>query len=200
MRQDVNISKYLYLIENVKHFPTKSVGRLSRTPNVDVFRQSKLEQLPPLLRKQTNKQMTQINCVKTRILVSAITVENIVDQWLERVKYDLGVARAMLRMRKYLYVAFMCQQTVEKGIKTVLASKNMEIPLTHNLRKLAAIAGIENELDPNWIDFLEQLTPFAIKARYGSYKKRLSEICDRKTAKKLVGSTEEFIKWLRKKI
>lgn len=106
----------------------------------------------------------------------------------------------MLGARKYLYAAFMCQQSVEKAIKAVLASQNREIPLTHNLRKLAVVAGIEKEFDADQIDFLESLTPFAIKARYGSYKKRLSEICDRKTAGEFVRATEGFVKWLRKKI
>lgn len=127
-------------------------------------------------------------------------MENALKQWLERVQYDLGTARALLKMRKYLYVSFMCQQTVEKAIKAILASRNQEIPLTHNLRKLAVVAGIENELGAEEIDFLEQLTPFAIKARYGSYKKGLSEICDRSTAEHFLKQTEKFIKWLRKKI
>lgn len=121
-------------------------------------------------------------------------------QWLERVDYDLSTAKAMLRARKYLYAAFMCQQTVEKALKTLLAAQNKEIIITHNLRKLALVAGLADELDNSKIDFLERLTPFAIKARYGSYKESLSEICDHRTAKNFIRETETFVKWLRKKI
>ncbi|MFH1829962.1 MAG: HEPN domain-containing protein [Pseudomonadota bacterium] len=127
-------------------------------------------------------------------------MEATVRQWLEQAQYDLGTSRALFKARKYLYAAFMCQQAVEKAIKAILANREKEIPLTHNLRKLAAVAGIEHELGADRLDFLERLTPFAIKARYGSYKKRLSEICDRKTAQDYLHKTEGLIKWLRKKI
>ncbi len=115
-------------------------------------------------------------------------------------KYDFGVAQAMLKMRKYLYVSFMCQQAVEKGLKAVLAKHNERIALIHNLRKLAIMANVEAEMTSDQIDLLEQLTPFAIKARYGSYKRRLSELCDRKKATEFVSKTERFIKWLEEKI
>ena len=121
-------------------------------------------------------------------------------QWLERMRYDMDTALAMLKMRKYLYVVFMCQQAVEKGLKAILAKHDERIPLIHNLRKLAVIAKVENELDNDQIDLLEQLTPFAIKARYGSYKKKLSELCDRRKALEFVNRTKRFIKWLKEKI
>lgn len=127
-------------------------------------------------------------------------MENIVKQWIERSNYDLSSARALLNARKYLYAAFLCQQAVEKAIKALLAGQNKEIPLIHNLRKLAEIADIGKELSMDQIDFLERLTPFAIKARYGSYKRRMSEICNRKTAVEFIQLTEGFLKWLRKKI
>lgn len=95
---------------------------------------------------------------------------------------------------------FMCQQAIEKGIKAVLARHNERIPLIHNLRKLAIMAKLENGMTEEQIDLLEQLTPFVIKARYGSYKRRLSELCDREKAMEFIGRTERFIKWLEKKI
>lgn len=127
-------------------------------------------------------------------------MKDIVEQWLERMRYDLSTARAMLKMRKYLYVAFMCQQAVEKAFKALLAKGGKRIPLIHGLRKLADLAGVGDDLDPEQIDLLEKLTPFAIKARYGSYKRRLSEICNSRTAKEFVHSTEKFIRWLEKRI
>lgn len=125
---------------------------------------------------------------------------NIVEQWMERVRYDLSSAKAMLKARKYLYAAFMCQQAVEKAMKAFLAKQCSEIPFTHNLRKIAEVSSLEDEMDTDQLDFLERLTPFAIKARYGSYKSSLSEICSAKMAKSLVSETERFLKWLGKKI
>lgn len=121
-------------------------------------------------------------------------------QWLERMRYDLASARSMLKMRKYLYVGFMCQQSIEKGLKALITSLDQEPPFIHNLRKLAFLAGIEDELEASQIDFLEQLTPFAIKARYGEYKKHLSELLSRKKAEEFIIETQRLIKWLEKRI
>jgi len=37
--------------------------------------------------------------------------------WLDIAEYDLETARAMYISGRYLYVAFMCQQAVEKNSK-----------------------------------------------------------------------------------
>lgn len=81
-----------------------------------------------------------------------------VRQWLERMQYDFSVAQAMLKMRKYLYVSFMCQQAVEKGLKAVLAKHNERIALIHNLRKLAVMAGLETEMTEEQIDLCDKST------------------------------------------
>ncbi|MCL2035461.1 MAG: HEPN domain-containing protein [Oscillospiraceae bacterium] len=39
------------------------------------------------------------------------------EHWLEYAKYDLDTADAMFNAGKWLYVAFMCQQAVEKLVK-----------------------------------------------------------------------------------
>lgn len=127
-------------------------------------------------------------------------MKNTTNQWLERAAYDFSTANAMLKMRKYLYVAFMCQQAVEKTLKAIMAKKGARIPLIHGLRKLAEMAGVEKEMTPAQLDILERLTPFAIKARYGSYKKRLSEICNREMAASLLHDSKEIIRWLEKKM
>ena len=133
-------------------------------------------------------------------MLLSLSVKQIVDQWLERMNYDLGTASAMLKTRRYLYAAFMCQQAVEKGIKGWLAINNQRVPPIHNLRKLALLGQLESELSDEQIDLLEQLIPFAIKARYGSYKQKLSEICDRKMATELFTKTERLIRWLKEKM
>jgi len=37
--------------------------------------------------------------------------------WLDLAQYDLDTAQAMLETKRYLYVGFMCHQTVEKAFK-----------------------------------------------------------------------------------
>ena len=40
-----------------------------------------------------------------------------VTYWIEMSDYDFDTAKAMLETKRYLYVAFMCHQTIEKMLK-----------------------------------------------------------------------------------
>lgn len=45
-----------------------------------------------------------------------------VKYWIELSDYDLETAEAMLKSRRFLYVGFMCHQTIEKAFKAILPS------------------------------------------------------------------------------
>lgn len=49
-------------------------------------------------------------------------------------------------------------------------------------------------------NFLAELTPFCIEARYGDFKESLSEILDKEKAEIIYQQTREFFKWLYQKI
>jgi HEPN domain-containing protein len=49
-----------------------------------------------------------------------------VKYWVELSQYDLDTAEAMLKTRRYLYVGFMCHQTIEKILKGYYVSVNQE--------------------------------------------------------------------------
>ena len=51
----------------------------------------------------------------------------ITKKWIERANYDLITAQAMLETKRYLYVAFMCQQSLEKVLKAIIIEKSEEI-------------------------------------------------------------------------
>lgn len=93
--------------------------------------------------------------------------EEIINYWKEISEYDIESARAMLETKRYLYVGFMCHQTIEKIFKGYYFSKKMEIPpYTHNLMKLAKSGGFADELTEPQKDFLDILEPLNIEARY----------------------------------
>ena len=70
----------------------------------------------------------------------------------------------------------------------------------HNLNRLAEIAEVKNELTPQQFDFLAELTPYCIEARYGDYKETLSEIIGKEKAEEIFIETERIFKWLLQKI
>jgi HEPN domain-containing protein len=127
-------------------------------------------------------------------------MDKIVRHWVERAEYDLETAKAMLDSARYLYVAYTCQQAVEKILKAIIAEQNKENLPIHNLTRLAELAGIKDDFGSDNFDFLAELTPYCIEARYGDYKESISEIIDKEKAKNIYKETKEVFKWLFQKI
>ena len=130
--------------------------------------------------------------------------------WEEAAKYDLETAKAMLAAGRYLYVVFMCQQTIEKLVKGlhVLYTGN-EAKRTHNIWIIFdAIFSIEeysslvvdesfDERVAEYKLFFADLLYYYISERYPSYKQRVSEKVGEAKAKEVLNKTEEAFLWLR---
>ena len=121
-------------------------------------------------------------------------------KWLERVKYDIDTADAMYATGRYIYTVFMCQQALEKSFKALIALKGMEILPIHNLRRLAEITEVVDELSPvdfKKIDFLSQ---YYLAARYKEDIEELSIQITADTANEYLTFSKEKIEWLTRKI
>ncbi|MBU0693734.1 MAG: HEPN domain-containing protein [Candidatus Omnitrophica bacterium] len=127
-------------------------------------------------------------------------MEEITKKWLKRARYDLDTAEAMFTTCRYLYVAFMCQQSLEKIIKAIIIEMGGEALRIHNLVRLAELAAVYDLMPGEYQNFLADLTPFAIESRYGDYKRRLSEIINEKMATTYLERSKEIFKWLRRRI
>ena len=127
-------------------------------------------------------------------------MDKVVGHWVERSKYDLDTARVMLDTGRYLYVAYMCQQTIEKMLKAIIAQHGKENFPIHNLNRLAEIASISDKLTSEQFNFLAELTPYHIEARYGDYKESLSEIINDKEGEQIYRKTKGIYEWLYQKI
>jgi len=127
-------------------------------------------------------------------------MDEIITHWIERADYDLETAKVMLDNKRYLYVAYMCQQAIEKLLKAKIAQLNKENLPIHNLNRLAEIAEIKNQLSKEQFDFLAELTPYCVETRYGDYKDSLSEIVNKEMGEEIYEKTKEIFKWLYQKI
>ena len=127
-------------------------------------------------------------------------MDKIVAHWVERAEYDLGTAKAMLDTGRYLYVGYICQQAAEKLLKAIIAQQNKENLPIHNLNRLVEVAEIKNHLNSEQFNFLAELTPYCIEARYGDYKESLSEIINEQKAKEIYEKTREIFKCLYREI
>ena len=101
-------------------------------------------------------------------------MDKYVSQWLERSNYDLETAKAMLDAGRYLYVAYMCQQAIEKLLKAIIAQHGKENLPIHNLNRLAELAELRRELAAEQVDLLAELT--AYKVKYAVHDARTPEM------------------------
>ena len=132
------------------------------------------------------------------------------DYWLEVSQYDLDTARAMFESGRYLYVAFTCQQSIEKiskGLYTLFTSN--EPPRIHNIwhlfrilkndTQLDVILDIENfdlEINKHKLFFAELLS-YYISGRYPTYKEKVSSSISKEKAKQLLSASEEVFSWIK---
>ncbi len=117
--------------------------------------------------------------------------------WLEIAEYDLKTAKVMLEGRRYVYVGFMCHQTVEKILKAYFTKiKNEPPPFTHNLLFLSELCGLIDLMDEEKINFINILQPLNIEARYPAYKESIMQKVKKTEAINILNQTGIFFKWI----
>ncbi|WP_456086877.1 HEPN domain-containing protein [Parabacteroides sp.] len=121
--------------------------------------------------------------------------------WIEMSDYDLETANAMLATSRYLYVGFMCHQTIEKILKAFWSKNLEETPLKiHSLSRLAERTGLDGQLSDEQLDFIDRLEPLNIEARYPSYKDRLMKSLTKDYCEKLLVDTRNLQLWIKNKL
>lgn len=121
-----------------------------------------------------------------------------VQYWIALSEYDMQVAESMLEKGHYLYVGFMCHQSVEKMLKAAYVYKRQAAPpYIHKLDKLIELIGLEKGLPEEKIDLVDELTPLNIQARYPAYKDAIYKLIDKEKAKDIFARTGDFIAWLK---
>ena len=97
-------------------------------------------------------------------------VKKTVQYWLEGANYDIGVAEAMFKTKKYPYALFMGHLVVEKLLKALVVKNRREhAPYTHSLSLLAEKSGIE--IPPKILKRLARFMEFHFEARYPNDQK-----------------------------
>lgn len=127
--------------------------------------------------------------------------EKTVKYWVTTAEYDLVTAKSMLKAKWYLYVGFLCHQTIEKVLKAhYVKIKNKVPPHIHNLLYLAENTGIYLLFSEQQKDLLNELRPLNIEARYPKYKDNLFKSLSPKRCAKILKETTELYKWIIKKL
>ncbi len=124
-----------------------------------------------------------------------------VKYWIDLSDYDLDTALAMLKSRRYLYVGFMCHQTIEKIFKAYYTKvKRESAPFSHSLSFLAKKGDLYNDFSEQQKDFIDQIEPLNIEARYPSYKERLLKSLNEQKSKEILNETKQLQEWIKTKL
>ena len=119
--------------------------------------------------------------------------------WIDIAEYDMVSAEAMLNSGRYAYVAFMCQQSLEKlakGLYNYYIDDN--VPRVHNisfvLGKVLDFLGIVQ--DETRFLLFDKLAAYYLQGRYPSFKEKISQLINEEQAVKLLNESKEAFAWM----
>lgn len=128
-----------------------------------------------------------------------MTIDDKTKYWLDIAHYDFVSAKAMLESKRFLYVGFLCHQTIEKCLKAFYCYKQKkEPPYTHNLLVLLEKCGLTEHESEKYIPLFNELMPLNIQARYPEDKSLLLKSLNLKKSQELYVKTKDFYLWIKK--
>ena len=121
--------------------------------------------------------------------------------WLDIAHYDYATAEDLMKTHRWLYVAFMCHQAIEKTIKAFY-TKQMpdDPPYIHNLTRLAEKSGLYEMMQEEQKAFLDVMTPMNIEARYPDYKSLLASTLNKEVCEQIMTQTQQMLLWIKSKL
>jgi HEPN domain-containing protein len=124
-----------------------------------------------------------------------------IEYWIELSDYDLETAEAMLVTKRFLYVGFMCHQSIEKILKAYYVKiKNDTPPFTHNLSYLVKQIDENSWLSDEYNDLIDILDPLNIESRYPSYKEEILKSLTLEKCNVLIKETSGLQTWIKMKL
>jgi HEPN domain-containing protein len=128
-----------------------------------------------------------------------MTNEEKFEYWLDIAQYDLKTAGAMYRGGRWLYVVFMCQQSLEKLVKGLYTLYiNDTVPQIHDTRTifLKFKGKLTVPVEEATLDFFTRLTTYYLNTRYPEFKTKLSVAISKQDAKSILKKAKEVFSWL----
>ncbi len=126
-----------------------------------------------------------------------MTREEQVQYWLDIANYDLDTAETLYNGGRWLYVAFMCHQTIEKTLKAYwCATQPDDPPYTHSHKRLADGSGLYETLSDEQKDFLNTIVNYNIEARYPEDRDALSRTLTPQACRQMIDETKQLQLWI----
>ncbi|MHA1254889.1 MAG: HEPN domain-containing protein [Promethearchaeota archaeon] len=121
-------------------------------------------------------------------------------RWFNQALEDLESAKILLNNKRYYLVCFLCQQIVEKALKSVLYFNKEDLVIGHSVKKLADWAGEFDEDFKKLGEKISILDTYYITTRYpnGLPDGIPAEVFNKNIAQSAFELTEETIQAVRK--
>ena len=121
--------------------------------------------------------------------------------WIDIADYDLETAEAMYKTKRWLYVAFMCHQAIEKTLKAYwCGTQTDEPPYTHNHMRLADGSGLYDLMSDEQHDFLDMITDYNIESRYPEDRQKLSQTLSEQFCRNIIDETKKLQQWIKEQL
>ncbi len=127
--------------------------------------------------------------------------EEKVKYWLDLVDYDLDTAETLYNGGRWLYVAFMCHQVIEKTLKAFwCATQEEEPPYIHSHKRLAAGSGLYGIMSEQQKDFLNTVSTYNIEARYPETKDAIARRLNKDACRYIINQTKALQIWIKEQL
>lgn len=104
----------------------------------------------------------------------------------------------MLKSKRFLYVGFMCHQTIEKAFKAYYTFLESDVaPYSHSLSYLAKKGDFYEFFSEEQKDFIDQIEPLNIETRYPSHKERLMKSLTESKCMEIIDKTKKIQEWIK---
>ena len=124
-----------------------------------------------------------------------------ISYWLKIADYDLDTAEAMYQTGRWLYVAFMCHQVIEKTLKAYWCGvRQDDPPYIHNHKRLAAESGLYPQMSDGQRLFIEKITNYNINARYPDDNVSISKTLTKQFCRQIIDETKQLQQWIKDKL
>ena len=120
-----------------------------------------------------------------------------VQYWIDIADYDLETAEAMYKTGRWLYVAFMCHQVIEKTLKAYwCVCRDDDPPYIHDHKKISQGCGLYTKMSADQLKFLDFIKPMNIEARYQEIKDEVARTLNREITAEILEQTKQMHSWI----
>lgn len=118
--------------------------------------------------------------------------------WLESSDEDFETAITLFENKKYSWSLFVGHLVIEKLLKAHIVNQTGKLaPFIHDLTRLAEITNIN--FSEEYLDWLDTVTTFNIRARYESYKREFYYKCTEGYTTDWIKKITELRQWIKQK-